>query len=535
MTGLLVSFVPSYCRARNGRATIGHARDAGLRRALDTRGCHPATAHLGLSTDAVIGRADNWKRPGPSVKLADNRLRENAVNSAGSQTVDVEEGGCLESERERRRLAAVTASNDPDVLRAALVRESCERRRAECRADMQTSVAKLALDLLVREPDVDGFFGALTRTMVEEGESHACALWLLDEAGQRCEPWMAYVEDHLLRLRSFGGPIDPPPAEKRPFPCEVMANHLFAYSPGWTQTIEYRSNDSRLPIEIRVFGDEMGWNVTFAAPLMLGTRTLGWMTIVASDASETEDHWWRVALLEAIARQAALALHYSRLVELNRLEERRKATLDERNRLARDIHDTLAQGFAAILMQLQGAQREAGALPPTVAKGIETAIDLARLHLTEARRSVGTLRPNVASAEDIATSLKRLAETGRRTASMPIELEIDEIPRLGDGVEREIVGIAQEALTNAVRHSRARRITIRASTVQSVGLRLSITDDGRGIVRDATTSGFGMTSMQERADRIGASLTIVTAPRHGTEIVLAWEPSSLPTQVHAAS
>jgi NarL family two-component system sensor histidine kinase LiaS len=131
--------------------------------------------------------------------------------------------------------------------------------------------------------------------------------------------------------------------------------------------------------------------------------------------------------------------------------------------------------------------------------------------------------------------LKRLTEIGRRTASMPIDLTVDEVPRLGDSVEREIIGIAQEALTNAVRHSRARRITIRASTVQSVGLRMSIADDGRGIVRDASTSGFGMTSMQERADKIGASLTIVTAPRKGTEIVLAWEPSSVPTQVHAAS
>ena len=64
-------------------------------------------------------------------------------------------------------------------------------------------------------------------------------------------------------------------------------------------------------------------------------------------------------LIEAIARQAALALHHSRLVELNRREERRKAILEERNRLARDIHDNLAQGFAAILMQLQAAQREA--------------------------------------------------------------------------------------------------------------------------------------------------------------------------------
>jgi signal transduction histidine kinase len=67
--------------------------------------------------------------------------------------------------------------------------------------------------------------------------------------------------------------------------------------------------------------------------------------------------------------------------------------------------------------------------------------------------------------------------------------------------------------------------------VESVGLRLSVADDGRGITR-GPSSGFGMTSMQERADRIGASLTIVTAPRNGTEVVLAWDPTSLPTLVH---
>ena len=115
---------------------------------------------------------------------------------------------------------------------------------------------------------------------------------------------------------------------------------------------------------------------------------------------------------------------------------------------------------------------------------------------------------------------------------MPIDLVIDELPRFGDGVEREIVAIAQEALTNAVKHSRAGKITIRASTVQSVGLRISVADDGRGIAREPSGTGFGMTSMQERADRIGASLTIVTAPRNGTEVVLAWDPASLPTQVH---
>ena len=101
-------------------------------------------------------------------------------------------------------------------------------------------------------------------------------------------------------------------------------------------------------------------------------------------------------------------------------------------------------------------------------------------------------------------------------------------------VERELLGIAQEALTNAVRHSRAQRITVRAATVRSIGVRLSVADDGRGIMGDQSSTGFGMTSMQERAERIGASLTIVTAPRSGTEVVLAWEPSNLPAQVYVA-
>jgi signal transduction histidine kinase len=160
-------------------------------------------------------------------------------------------------------------------------------------------------------------------------------------------------------------------------------------------------------------------------------------------------------------------------------------------------------------------------------------VALARTHLTEARRSVGALRPNVGSGEDLATVLKRMTDLGQRTTDVPIDLMVDELPRLGDGVEREIAAIAQEALTNAVRHSSARRITVRASTVQAVGIRVSVADDGRGIARE-TASGFGMIGMHERAERIGASLTIVTAPRDGTEVVLAWEPSSLPTQVHVA-
>ena len=434
--------------------------------------------------------------------------------------------GC-EAEHWTHQQPEEATSRDPEVLRAALIRESAERGRAECIAKIQTDVVQLALDLLVREPDIEGFFGVFAKTLVEESESHGCGVWLIDEDDRRCDLWMAYLSDRLYTPKSADW-------NTLAVPRESMADHLFNFAQGWRQSVEYRGDDPRLPEQVRDFNRLAGVDVVVVAPLVLGGRNLGWVALSTYSIPGC-DGQWRVVLLEAIARQAALALHHSRLAELNRVEERRKAILEERNRLARDIHDNLAQGFAAILMQLQAAQREVRNLPVTVASSIETAVALARTHLTEARRSVGTLRPNVGNGEDIGTALKRLADMGQRTTSLPIDVIVDELPRFGDGVEREIIGIAQEALTNAVRHSRARRITIRASTVQSVGFRLSVADDGRGIARERSTSGFGMTSMQERAERIGASLTIVTAPRNGTEVVLAWEPTSLPTQVHVAS
>jgi signal transduction histidine kinase len=419
-------------------------------------------------------------------------------------------------------------TDDAEVLHAALVRENIERRRAECLAKIQTDVVKIAVDLLVREPDIDGFFRALLKTLAEEGESHKVGVWLIDDDRQDCELWMVHLGDKIVTADSLEW-------QTTSFPRRMMAEHLFGYGPGWHQTIEYQRDDPRLPEALRNFFSHERPNTTFVSPLVLNGNNLGWLTLCAVETPECPDQWWRIALIEAMARQAALALHHSRLVELNRVEERRKAILEERNRLARDIHDTLAQGFGAILMQLQAAQREACVLSPAAAVSIETAVELARTHMVQARRSVGALRPNVSGEEDLVRTIRRIAELGRRTANIPIDLHLDALPRFGDGVEREVAGIVQEALTNALRHARARRITIRASTVNSLGLRLSVADDGRGITQGQSSSGFGMTSMQERAERIGASLTIVTAPRSGTEVVLAWEPSSLPTQVHAVN
>ena len=419
------------------------------------------------------------------------------------------------------------AATRTEALELALERAQDERRRAECMAHIQSDAVQLALDVLVAGEDINGYFKAFIKSLVDNCESHACGVWLLDDDRQCCDMWMAYI----------GGQFHTPETEgwaALAMPREAMAAHLGAFVPGWTATIDYAGDDARLPDAVRRYNADAAVASLLVAPLVLGSNTLGWMALATGCTSDCEVIW-RHAVIEATARQATLALHHSRQAERSRVEARRQARLEERNRIARDIHDTLTQGFAAILMQLQAAQRSAPDLPAQVTRSLETAVDLARSHMIEARRSVGTLRPRPAGEDDLAASLSRMVGLVRRTTDIPIELKVDELPAMG-GMEREVLGIAQEALTNAVRHSRARRIAIRASSVRGLGLRVSVADDGQGFAGERSNGGFGLTSMQERAERIGAALTVVTAPRAGTEVVLAWEPPSfsIPGARHAS-
>jgi signal transduction histidine kinase len=411
------------------------------------------------------------------------------------------------------------------------------RERAECMASIQSDAVQLALDLLVTHPDLRGFFRGFIKRLVEDSEAYACGVWLLDEATGACELWMANILGETFTPDSPGwASLD--------LPRESMSRHLAGSVEARTTILEYEGDDARLPEPVRAFNRQGEVRVLLVAPLRLAPRTLGWIALSSVGDSACERQWRR-ALLDATAKQATLALYYSRQVEQSLFEARRQAVLEERNRIARDIHDTLAQGFGAILMQLQAAQRSGvSGLPAAATRSLDAAIDLARTHLVEARRSVAALRPSVSApgasagqasqCEDVATALRRIADLAQRTGDVPIELAIDELPAFDAGVEPEIIGIAQEALTNAVRHARARRIVVRAGAVRAVGFRLSVADDGRGITGDRGSAGFGMTSMRERAERIGASLTFVTAPRSGTEVVLAWQPAafSIPRAGH---
>ena len=418
------------------------------------------------------------------------------------------------------RLILPSEALETDVasLQAELSRVRDERQRAECMAAIQRDAVQLALDLLVTHPDLRGFFRMFIKRLVDDSGAHACGVWLLDESTDECDLWMANIGGETLTAES-------PDWASLDLPREGMARHLADCDECRTAIVEYRDDDARLPEPVRASNRAAGVRTLLVAPLLLPPKTLGWVALSSVADSECERQWL-AALLDATARQATLALYYSRIVEQSLFEARRQAVLEERNGIARDIHDTLAQGFGAILMQLQAAQRGTASLPPKVARSLETAVDLARTHLVEARRSVAALRPHSAEREDVPAALQRMVDLAQRTHDVPVDLVLDELPAFDAGVEREIIGIAQEALTNAVRHAHARRIVMRAGAVRGVGFRLSVTDDGRGMARDLSNGGFGMTSMRERAERIGASLTFVTAARAGTEVVLAWQPAA---------
>jgi signal transduction histidine kinase len=450
--------------------------------------------------------------------------------SGGSDSLIIEGMSASAESREPVALRSEPAADEEIArLRTALIELDENRQRAECMASIQSDAVQLALDLLVTHPDLRGFFRMFIKRLVDDSEAHACGVWLLDEATGACDLWMANIRGETYTPESADW-------ASLALPRESMGRHLAASEEGRAAILEYAGDDERLPEAVRALNRADGVSRLLVAPLRLPPRTLGWIALASVQDSECERRW-RHALVDATARQATLALYYSRLVDQSLLEARRQAVLEERNRIARDIHDTLAQGFGAILMQLQAAQRSSATLPPGIARSLETAVDLARTHMIDARRSVSALRPQPAQGEDVAAALTRMADLARRTTDIPIELTVADLPPLGSGVDREIIGIAQEALTNAVRHARARQISIQASAVRSVGFRLSVADDGRGIAKEHRGTGFGMTSMQERAERIGASLTIVTAPRSGTEVVLAWEPPSfsIPGSANAAS
>ncbi|MEU2241303.1 sensor histidine kinase [Streptomyces sp. NPDC033754] len=247
----------------------------------------------------------------------------------------------------------------------------------------------------------------------------------------------------------------------------------------------------------------------FIGPLLGGAVAVA--TVLGYQALYRESERRRRLIEELIETRAELAA-----------AERHAGTLAERERLAREIHDTLAQGLSSIQLLLRAAER---ALPPgsPAAGHIDRARQAAQDNLAEARRFVRALSPPDLEHGSLAAALERLCEPG--AGGPRVRFSVSGTPaELPTPYEVALLRIAQSALANTVRHASASRAEITLSFMDA-SVTLDVVDDGKGFepgsVRQSREGGFGLPAMRSRAESLGGTFTVESAPGQGTAVAVS--------------
>jgi signal transduction histidine kinase len=199
------------------------------------------------------------------------------------------------------------------------------------------------------------------------------------------------------------------------------------------------------------------------------------------------------------------------------------AILSERNRLAREIHDTLAQGLTATSVQLQLVEKHANGASEEMIQHLNVSQQLVRGSLKEARNTIWNMRAQVLETGDLASALQNILNQMADGSSLKTDFEVNGLKRrLAPITENNLLRIGQEAITNAVKHARAKHIKLTLNFGEKQ-LFLAVIDDGCGFdPADPPSSegGFGLVGIQERAVELKGELKILTAPNQGTKIKL---------------
>ncbi len=254
-----------------------------------------------------------------------------------------------------------------------------------------------------------------------------------------------------------------------------------------------------------------------AVPVKLGDKVLGILDIESTEVDAFDEADLFTA--QTLADQLAIAIENARLYE----ETRHMAVMEERNRMAREIHDTLAQGFSGIIMQLEAAEQALGEDMAAVERHINQARSLARKSLAEARRSVWNLRPQALEQFPLPEALKHEVDKFAQVSGVSAEFQVVGAKRsLPAEVEAVLLRICQEALTNVRKHAGASEVEVRL-VFDEEAVELVVSDNGRGFeakvpseeeVRKRGT--FGLISMRERARSIGGHFEILSESGKGT-------------------
>ncbi|WP_432491019.1 sensor histidine kinase [Kineococcus auxinigenes] len=258
--------------------------------------------------------------------------------------------------------------------------------------------------------------------------------------------------------------------------------------------------------------DGTGWAVV-SVVVLVETVVIGGTGSVSRWALEQSETRRRAVLaLEAAAAENA-TLH-ERLVA----RARDAGASAERARLAREIHDTLAQGLVGVLTQVQAAQR-CGSDPAAADAHLDRAAALARSTIAEARRSLHDLRPAPLEEHGLVPALRGVVERWAGDTGTPAELVVDREPAgLPTAVEVALLRAAQEALANVARHARARRVVVTLAPMDDV-VALDVRDDGRGFEPSSTPPGsLGLVGMRERVGALGGAVDVESSPGRGTAL-----------------
>jgi signal transduction histidine kinase len=253
-------------------------------------------------------------------------------------------------------------------------------------------------------------------------------------------------------------------------------------------------------------------NASYAVVAALAGILLAiWINRIISQSAERKE---LIDELTATRRELAVA-------------ERQAGMLEERQRLAREIHDTLAQGFTSIVLLLQAAEAAWASGSADARHHLEQARRTASENLAEARQLVWALQPEPLGDASLGEALARLTDRLASEQQVEAATRITGTPRpLPTPTEVALLRITQEALTNVRRHARAGRVTVTLSYMDDVAV-LDVQDDGVGFDPRATgraarpeEGGFGLAAIRQRVDRLGGSLVVESAPGVGTTLVV---------------
>jgi PAS domain S-box-containing protein len=425
------------------------------------------------------------------------------------------------------------ATDISDLKRAEEMRAAMARERELFAQQRATELAKAnealrgCLDVLASVPELDDFLGqvmvAITRQLgavsstlrVRNFEQNTLPLEIVFQDGRVMTPDEAKYPEcwQSVSLEQFDSDLLCHSAFTRTKDEQWVAT----FSDRPPAIIRVLDPHSPMPEDQRSYLRELGVKTVLIIPLASRGQANGRLTFRFTE--ERDFHPEELEIARALATQASLAIHLTRLAKA----ARQSAVLEERNQLAAEIHDALAQSFTGISMQLgvAGEQLAAGQGDPL--NQIQRANEIAKFGLAEARRSILSLRSGAIEESGLTTTLQRLVEHSNVAGRLRCDFQSDNIPeeRLPPRIQHELLRFAQEAISNAVRHAKPAVVSVTLRW-EPPNLILQVKDDGTGISRASLekSEGFGLRNMHTRASQIDGKLDIQTAASRGTSIVL---------------